>query len=219
MQYVEHYEAFDIADPTSTIRYSGDYVFNVGMRPGAPVSSQPDWREIYHPDRSFKTSSSCRGFFSFDAYGVAFGGCLSGWIILTWAFPAFAGLCTQIRSCLPDFARAPKTILAASNYESHRLIYGAALVVIALTAELATRMTAMKAPATYAALSLGLVLLIPIYAAAGWSGPLKSDYTQQLVRSPFHRRRILFLYAWFLPSLFFITLMALINLRATSRGL
>ena len=55
-------------------------------------------------------------------------------------------------------------------------------------------------------LSLGLA-----YGALGWVGPLRSDYTHQLVRSRFHAFRIVVMYAILLPVLMLMTASASIG--------
>jgi len=121
-------------------------------------------------------------------------------LIGSWLGPTSVGLITQIRKGLPAFAHAPRTILAAANLESHRLIYSACVVVGACTLE---RYFCLKLYANrfalYEGLQTGMFWACLAFAAIGWIGPLRSDYTRQLVRSRLHAARILVMYALLFP--------------------
>ncbi len=126
-------------------------------------------------------------------------------IFFLWAGPALVGLCTQIREGLPEFARAPRTIIAASNYEAHRLVYLAAVVLLWAVVDVVTR---EELCSWYPWTPLGtllsfwiLLLALALFGATGWVGPLRSDYTKQLVQSRFHAARIIAMYAVALPAL------------------
>ena len=121
------------------------------------------------------------------------------WAILVWAIPTTIGLLSQVRRNLPAFARAPRTILAAANYESHRMVFFAAAVGIWMIAE---RMLSVQSPegGSEVCRVLGLYA-ITVYGGVGWIGGLRSDYTHQLIRSPFHAGRIIIMYALLLPWL------------------
>ncbi len=43
------------------------------------------------------------------------------------------------------------------------------------------------------------MLAVTVLGAAGWIGPLRSDYARQLVRSRLHATRIVVMYAAILP--------------------
>jgi hypothetical protein len=120
--------------------------------------------------------------------------------LLSWAGPAGIGLWTQIRKGLPSFARAPRTIIAASMYESHRLVYVALLVWVGLLIDgLVRSQIASNTLEVCAFTTLALVGSLILFAASGWIGPLRSDYTRQLIRSRKHSARILAMYAIGLP--------------------
>lgn len=122
------------------------------------------------------------------------------WLFSVWAGPAMVGLWTQIRRGLPDFARPPRTILAASNYESHRLLYLSMVFAIWVAADTALRVVVCPTnPVALSVLRLVCHLAFGALGAVGWIGPLRSDYTRQLVRSRFHAARIVVMYAVILP--------------------
>ncbi len=125
-------------------------------------------------------------------------------VVLVWAVPAFIGICTQIRKGLPEFAKAPRTITAAANYEAHRLTYLAMFMVIAMAVDAALRVAWAPSlgwpPADqYGTCVMVLILLVLLFAMMSWIGPLRSDYTLQLIRSWFHGLRIILMYAFFFP--------------------
>jgi hypothetical protein len=135
-------------------------------------------------------------------------GVIFTWVFLSWAGPAMVGLWTQIRKGLPEFARAPRTIMAAGNHEAHRLVYVGAAVALWMGIETAVRLLVVPGvlrtgpPASVFMLFLLNVALaggVAGFAAASWVGPLRSDYTRQLVQSRLHAARILLMYAFLLP--------------------
>jgi hypothetical protein len=122
------------------------------------------------------------------------------WIFGIWAGPALVGLYTQVRKGLPEFARAPRTILAASIYELHRLPYLAGVIAAWMVAEAAVRMIVLPwNTQLMLMLWLALPIVIVLFGIGGWIGPLRSDYTRQLVRSLVHAVRIVIMYALVLP--------------------
>ncbi len=125
---------------------------------------------------------------------------------LMWLCPSCIGLWTQIRKGLPAFARAPRTILAAANLESHRVVYNAVLSAIWMLFELMLRWRVDANGATYQAAFLASVLGFYSVAAAGWVGPLRSDYTRQLVWSRWHALRIIFMYVTVAPPMVLLTI-------------
>jgi hypothetical protein len=139
---------------------------------------------------------------SFVPSGVAF-----LWVFFSWAGPAMVGLWTQIRKGLPDFARAPRTIMAAGNYEAHRLVYAGIVVACCMGADVVARVTVIPqvmrvnpaADVVLLMMDMALQVVIIAFSAASWVGPLRSDYTRQLVRSRFHAARIVVMYALLLP--------------------
>jgi len=123
-------------------------------------------------------------------------------IVSLWACPAAAGIWTQIRKGLPAFARAPRTIIVASFYESHRVVYLSLLLCAYLAVDVLLRYQAyLGKPFSGAGGWLLATLALTIFGCCGWIGPLRSDYTKQLVRSRWHLIRILLMYGIFLPWL------------------
>ena len=127
------------------------------------------------------------------------------WLVLVWAVPALIGICSQIRKGLPEFAKAPRTITAAANYEAHRLTYLAIILVTAMAMDAALRVAlapSMTWPPReqYGMCVVALIWIILLISAMGWIGPLRSDYTRQLIRSWFHGLRIILMYAFFFPA-------------------
>ncbi len=136
---------------------------------------------------------------------------LTFWVCMSWATPALVGIWTQIRKGLPEFARAPRTIVAAANLESHRTVYVAAAVALVCVAETAARVAwSGSNRAWYDGVGLPMVFGVVLFAAAGWVGPLRSDYTRQLIRSPWHACRIVVMYAVVLPILLALALEAIV---------
>ncbi len=132
------------------------------------------------------------------------------WLILQWGFPTFVGLITQLRKGLPEFARPQRTVIAACMYESHRTVYSAIVIAWLLSIEVATRYFALSASTplsmTYFASTLILIVVSFIsFGAFGWIGPLRSDYTKQLVQSRWHQIRIILMYAIGFPLLILFT--------------
>ena len=119
-----------------------------------------------------------------------------------WAGPALAGIWTQIRKGLPDFARAPRTIIAASNYETHRLVYLGLLALAGWLLDAVLRVTLLKhSPQVYLLPLVVVILSLAALPWLGWIGPLRSDYTRQLIRSRLHALRVFLMYVVFLPGL------------------
>jgi len=122
-------------------------------------------------------------------------------IMLIWAYPATVGLFTQIRKGLPPFAMARRTIVSAANYESHQMIYMAILAGILIAGLGAARLNGcFDGPWVREQLSMtALYGCIGLFGMARWIGPVRSDYTRQLIQSQFHAARIVVLYALILP--------------------
>jgi hypothetical protein len=148
--------------------------------------------------------------FDFDANPVP--GVLLGLLLVgSWACPVLVGIWTQVRKGLPGFARAPATVLAACNYESHRLIYGAIVCAILLALDLLIRIS--QGPSLFAGFSMKLAsysacsilsaaAMVTLYGALGWLGALRSDFTKQIVRSRLHAARIVWMYGILLSIVF-----------------
>ena len=122
------------------------------------------------------------------------------WAFWLWACPAWVGLWTQIRKGLPAYAKAPRTIIAASNYEAHRMVYLACAIAAWLVIDVALRVTVFRtSPVTWGMSTFSVGLVVYVYGVLGWVGPLRSDHTRQLVRSRWHAVRILVMYALICP--------------------
>jgi hypothetical protein len=124
-------------------------------------------------------------------------------VLCMWAGPALVGLWTQIRKGLPAFARAPRTIIAAANYESHRLVYLTLCVGLWMAADAVFRVVVLVNNPTALMVVLvlwpALLVVATVMGACGWIGPLRSDYTRQLIRSRKHAVRLVLMYAVALP--------------------
>lgn len=184
------------------------------------AEDQPDWSKLYTQNSTVVEKKDVTIQYMFTWRCILNGCGFALWIILIWAVPTFVGICTQIRRGLPAFARAPRTITAAANYESHRLIYLSLLMLIFLAVEAALRWYTIIAdgmtlnplakigmPSAWMvilATTMGMQGLISLFGACGWIGPFRSDYTRQLIRSRFHVFRMIVMYALLLPV--FITM-------------
>ena len=123
------------------------------------------------------------------------------WLLLVWAYVAQVGLWTQIRQGMPDFARPPRTIIAAANVQSCKLIFMAILVTVACGVEVVSRWACDgQWSRGYALVVYGGVGGLALAAAAMWVGALRSDFTRQLIRSRIHAARIIVMYALAFPA-------------------
>ena len=127
-------------------------------------------------------------------------------LCLVWLCPGCVGLWTQIRKDLPAFARAPRTIIAAANLESHRVVYTAMLSALWMMLDLILRWRIGTDYAVYGAAFWASAGVFYLVAALGWIGPLRSDYTAQLIRSRWHTLRIILMYAIVTPAFVVFTL-------------
>ncbi len=142
-----------------------------------------------------------------------------GWMFCLWAAVSFIGLWTQIRKGLPSFARAPRTIIAASCLESCKLVYLGVIIALAAAAETVLRLGLFTTAAgVYSDLWFALCLLVVALGIAGWIGPLRSDFTRRLVRSRVHLVRILIMYALVMPFALLIPIAALTEYLAFKFG-
>lgn len=165
--------------------------------------------------RQKEAAPTMRMFVQPSGFAFAFASLLLVWMLLVWAMPAWVGLYTQLRKGLPEFARAPRTILSAALYECHRLTYIAVFLTFALAVEVGVRSTfsfSLIWSAKYGLTVGGLTIATLLFGAAGWVGPLRSDYTYQLVRSRLHLIRIVAMYALALPFLFIAALASLLHI-------
>ncbi|GEM_PF-1598562 len=150
---------------------------------------------------TFYTAGSCRIAVqapSFLAWRIGVG--VAVLLLCMWAVPLWVGLMTQLRPELPAFARAPRTIVAAGNYEAHRLLHSAAGCVFVVAADVLIRIATKASWPPEGMLMLDFLLLLGVCgcAALGWIGPVRSDYTHQLVRTRGHATRIVIMYGFFL---------------------
>lgn len=122
-------------------------------------------------------------------------------VVSIWTFPACVGIWTQIRKSLPKFARAPRTILAASFLETHRMIHVSLVASGLLILDMVLRSRGYGANPfmVYDLVLYGVPCLTATFASMGWIAPLRSDYTRQLIRSRWHAARIFLMYALFFP--------------------
>ena len=121
-------------------------------------------------------------------------------LVLIWAVPATVGLWTQIRKGLPDFARAPRTIIAASLCEAHRVSYAAVCAAAFMGIDALRRIYLPSSGPTFVgAFLISAIAVLLTGTTAGWIGPIRSDYTRQLVRSRSHAIRIVAMYALVFP--------------------
>ncbi|UCC31888.1 MAG: hypothetical protein JSU86_06340, partial [Phycisphaerales bacterium] len=175
-------------------------VYGLSWRP-----RRSDYRALptrYGVDRTYRpnTVTTVSALFEPSLAFLDVCGVLFLWVFWIWAGPALVGLHTQIRTGLPKFARAPRTIIAASVYELHRLPYLAAVIAAWMVVEAAVRMAVLPWNTQLVSiLWLALPIIMVLYGVGGWIGPLRSDYTRQLVRSRVHAVRIVIMYVLVLP--------------------
>lgn len=131
---------------------------------------------------------------------------LAGLAVFTWRSPAALGLRTQLRKGLPDYARPQYTIVCAAAYESHRAVYTAVMAAVLMGLETAVRVglqTQRAGPAAhfwvYVVVHELLFWGVLLFGGSAWIGPLRSDYTKQLIRSRRHAARIIVMYGIFFP--------------------
>ncbi len=159
-----------------------------------------EYRRIRSPAR--RTSSSYRVLWNWSPEVLWVGVGAFAWLVLVWAYVAQVGLWTQIRKGLPEFAKAPRTIVAAANLQSCKLVFLAVLVVLGCAVEVATRYACAGRGSRGYVLALGGISGgLALAAGTMWVGALRSDFTRQLVRSWLHATRIVLMYALALPTL------------------
>lgn len=177
--------------------------------------SQPDWSRVWRPGYSTTETVSTRVVFHTTPMAVLAGFIVWFWTALIWAFPSLVGIWTQIRKGLPAFAIARRTIVAACNYESHRILYNSLLLLTLVLIQMVARLQGVTIALTITDVILvsGFVMVVAMWIAVGWVGPLRSDPTKQLVRSRWHLFRVVFMYAFFLPIVSVMVLDAWIRTR------
>jgi hypothetical protein len=216
LEVTNHYASFDSNNVSGQPAYEEDSVvlvtaddFSDRMQRGI---GRLDWGRLYQPGCTVHVSSSSRVLFVPSWSSVVLGAQLAVWVYLVWAGPGLVGLWTQVRKGLPKFALARRTVVAAANYESHRAIYLAILVAVGLGIKQAIRLrsgTSFLAGGYYFGY-IGIILVVVGFAAVGWIGPVRSDFTKKLVRSKFHMLRIVVMYALILPLAFLFTTMVFV---------
>ncbi|UCE60395.1 MAG: hypothetical protein JSU63_01335 [Phycisphaerales bacterium] len=220
MRITAYYASFDtdnldgppVAEATD-VSYLGVGLMGIGQT----AESEPDWSSLYGRGQSVKQRYATRLMFKPSRDGMILGGGLLLWMVILWCGPAYVGISTQIRKGLPEFARAPRTLTAAANYESHRLVYLSIFIAVCLGIEVSLRRTInLSSPQSFVTYGASLILLLAAmvaFGAAGWVGPLRSDYTKQLVRSRLHAARIILMYAVLLPSLLTFGIISLVQIK------
>ncbi|MBN1511729.1 MAG: hypothetical protein JXB13_06920 [Phycisphaerae bacterium] len=144
-----------------------------------------------------------------------FAGAIATWACCLWASIAMVGLWTQIRRRMKTIGRAWKTIIAASCTESCKLVYLAGVIAIAAAVDAGLRITVLPGNAAlYEAFVRVMVLGVVCIGVLGWIGPLRSDYTGQLIRSRVHLVRILIMYAVVFPWLLMLLIWCVVFLLA-----
>lgn len=181
-----------------------------------------EWRQLKGPSYSLKETISSEVLFKPSSKDIVtalgFALSLTTWAGLIWAIPGYVGLCTQIRRELRPISRAPRTIVAAINFESHRILYVSLLfsISILMATVIQLRRANIPFPQVHFDFFLFAIMVTLLYAALGWVGPLRSDYTGLLVRSRLHMCRIVFMYALVLPASFAFALFFLMAILQMS---
>lgn len=213
----DKYTVFDLEMPSSIPLYKGVSITRDGL-PGEDLAAQtlstPDWRRTGGPGRQTTQIASTRIVFIPSHLTWVAGAQQSLWLALIWVIPSLVGVWTQIRKGLPEYALARRTIVAACNYESHRLIYLAVASATLVLADMVLRLAVDWGYSlrVYVVVTNISTPLIPLFAAAGWIGPLRSDFTKQLVRSRLHLSRIIFMYAFLFPPVIAGAIVALFHI-------
>jgi hypothetical protein len=124
----------------------------------------------------------------------------AAWIVCMWLLVVPAGMWTQIRKGLPRFAVARRTVVAAGNAETCRLPLQGLIVALVVALESVARLTLCDAaPNALITLRILLQLLMAGGVCAFWIGPLRSDYSGQLIRTRLHAVRMYLMYVLILP--------------------
>jgi len=206
VEITNHYASYDINDPSRKPLYEDDHVFYIGFRPNESLRGKElNWSQLFGQTRGLTVTTKSRVIVTPNWRAMPTALPVALWIILVWATPVFVGLITQLRKGLPSFARPPTTIFVAGSYESHRAIYTSIAIALVLGVLTYHQLTlgATGISSRWVSWLMDLLPPIPVflYASLGWMGPLRSDYTKQLIRSPFHAGRIVLMYALVFPPL------------------
>ncbi len=213
LETTNQYVAYNVSDPSASPVATSDQIYLWGWA-RSDVVKQLEWDEIFRPDRRFTVATTQRIIVSPSWKGLPSGLGFALWMVLIWACPTFVGLTTQIRKGLPAFARPRRTILAAGIYESHRLTWMSAAFGLALAAWTYLKLVDVSGTEW---LAFPVTIVTLAYAALGWVGPLRSDYTKQLIRSRFHAARIVVMYALLFPFLLAGALALLVRVLTNGR--
>lgn len=141
---------------------------------------------------------------------------IAAFLLVSLLLPGLLGIATQIRKGLPDYASPRRSVWSALLLETQLLWHFAIAFLLFAGVEVALRHTA------YLNFRGGLfqreILLIlaasislQLYAAALWIGPVRSDFTNQLIRSRRHAARIVVMYALVFPVILLIATVLLIS--------
>ena len=211
LEETEFSQLYDQADPKAKTLYWNEIIiayrlFNKATETGFTRSESgyigsAKYRRIL-PSRAWRTNSSYRLLWDWSAGALWVGAAAFAWLVVVWAYVAQVGLWTQIRKGLPEFAKPPRTIIAATNLQSCKLVFLALGVTLACGVEAAVRYVCHAQWVRSYELTLWGVG-VGLFVAGGtmWVGALRSDFTRQLVRSWLHATRIVLMYALALPTL------------------
>ena len=202
-------QVYDQADPLAPTRWLARTVVAfrlLGEVDGALGASDGPlpWGDVRVHLRSpaQRIDVSYRVLWNWSPRALWLGAAVFGWLFLVWAYVAQVGIWTQIRQGLPDFAHPPRTIVAAANLQSCKIVLLAAGILLGCGVEVASRWSCNgQASPGYrlAVCAVGGALVLA--AGTAWAGALRSDFTRQLIRSPIHAGRIILMYAVVLPAL------------------
>ena len=183
------YTVFDLELPSNVPLYRGASIIRGGL-PGEDLAAQtlstPDWARTGGPGQQTTQVTTTRIVFIPSHLTWLAGAQRSLWVALIWAVPSLVGVWTQIRKGLPEFALARRTIVAACNYESHRLIYLAVASAAVVLADMVLRLGVDWGYSLRIYIEIVNIstLLLASFCVAGWIGPLRSDFTKQLGACP-----------------------------------
>jgi hypothetical protein len=206
----------DADAPGEDLIEAGKWVYVIGLGGRDRLwESDVDYEEFYGSTAYGQIrSTSTKVLLKPSVGSLALGGVLTAWTFWVWAAPALIGLWTQIRKGLPEFARAPRTIIAASNYESHRLLYLGMLVAFWAMLDLVLRIVIIPTGYPGFVNAGGMAVLgisFSVFGMLGWIGPIRSDYTRQLIRSRWHGIRIVIMYALVFPWIMTVVSMGVVT--------
>lgn len=141
---------------------------------------------------------------------------IAAFLVAALLLPGLLGIATQIRKGLPDYATPRRSVWSALLLETQILWHFAVAFLLFTAVEVALRHTAyfnFRLGSFRAELYLivGAAFGLQLYAAALWIGPVRSDFTHQLIRSRRHAVRIVAMYAVVFPVILLVTTVLLIS--------